>query len=394
MPVDHNGANQLKRNIFNSAVFRSYRRFLPRVWNRLRPPSTCAIKPPMLETLESRTLLSGNALEVSHMVALWQEPNTNYHMGSFIAPIQQVNDSSSSARGEVSIQQVSLNPQQPVVTTPNATFSQVEIGPLMTSDALSAAVAKVRFTPDEVAFTGSGASSGIGGSWPAIAQQNMPSAMVVAMPGPFFIPDFFAMVFGGGFPAFSGLNFANYHLMPQQMLFAPAAVSPAPVINAQAPSSGQSAHETLVTLTSLTADVKEQNSAAAAETMKPITTEPISQNKNLRIAGLVTHGSAGAGSVVTLAASQIVAEFTANKTAFALEQSLPAVTDTAGLIETFLIADARAFARVADSAADRIYAEESIVWKGVAALLGTGIFIGAYAINLRSAAERDKEHAI
>ena len=74
--------------------------------------------------------------------------------------------------------------------------------------------------------------------------------------------------------------------------------------------------------------------------------------------------------IVTSAASEIVAEFTSHKTIFTLAQSLPSVTDVAGPIETLLIADARAFVRLADSVADRIYAEEPIIWKGVAALLG------------------------
>ena len=182
MSVDHEGANQLNRNICNSSVLRSSRHFFPMLWNRLRPSRTRGIKPPTLEALESRTLLSGNPLHGS-------------------GPAQRIRP----------------NLQQPLVITPNATFSQVEAGPLVTGDAPSTGGTIVSFSPDELVFVGPASPSGIAGSWPVLPvngamidppgrETEAPVAGIgnagsgdlggfptgLPMPAPFFTPEFWS----------------------------------------------------------------------------------------------------------------------------------------------------------------------------------------------------------
>lgn len=96
-------------------------------------------------------------------------------------------------------------------------------------------------------------------------------------------------------------------------------------------------------------------------------------------------------STVLAAAAKIAPEISLaiayRQTVWGLGEGLSSVGASAGMIETILIADASALARVANSAADRIGLEEAMVWKEMAAFLGGGILIGTYAVRSRQSEE-------
>jgi hypothetical protein len=139
-----------------------------------------------------------------------------------------------------------------------------------------------------------------------------------------------------------------------------------------------------------------QTDRIAAESSLPAVIGPVAQTNFHQPDKSLASDAQPSGFIAAAAriAPEISLGVACNQSVWGLAQGLSSVGGSAGMIETLLIADASALARVANSAADRINLEDAMVWKEMAAFLGGGILIGAYAVRSRQMQEIDAKRSI
>jgi hypothetical protein len=129
-----------------------------------------------------------------------------------------------------------------------------------------------------------------------------------------------------------------------------------------------------------------QSGAAPVAIAKTVSPQPASRAQTFGEATfeVIEQSVAGGVSAVAMVQSEAGAEFASYRTVARHASGLTQTVVTTALTQKFLISEAYALARVANSAAARIYAEDAMIWKEMAAFLGAGIFISTYGASKRS----------
>jgi hypothetical protein len=145
-------------------------------------------------------------------------------------------------------------------------------------------------------------------------------------------------------------------------------------------------HETRNVL-AVSAAASAQNAGAGNGPVKPMVMETIEGFATSPVVSFSGNQKDmdGANFVVALLGSSIGEVVALQTVEWKGTEGLPGVVRSGAVTETFLIAEACALAKVANSAAARIYSEKAMMWWEMAGFLGTGVLLlSVYGGNMRS----------